>query len=246
MRAHHAIALVVLATAATAATAHAQPAPRPARGFVEGALGYGWAPTTSDFVEVDTGTRYHSPSASGPALDLTGGVRVAPGVAIIGDLAWAQAKTVEGVNQDSETDRTKVSYVSLALGARTALPVGPGRLYAQLSLGLVTPFDGVRTQDLGGGMSRTTTVGYNTGLGGRGEMGYQVDLTGRVYLGAGLRLSTFVTDNVGRTRVRVDQPSGDTQTDTFTTDPNAGNDTRRAQSLALQDIRLRISIGARF
>lgn len=241
-----AFAVATLAVPAAASTAHAQTAPRPARAFVEGGLGYGWALSTADFVEVDNGTRYHGPSASGVALDLTGGVRVAPGLFVVADVAWGQARTIEGVNQDGDTDRTKVSHVSLSVGARTALPVGPGRLYAQMSLGLVTPFDAVRTQEMANGESRTTTVGYNTGTGGRAEMGYQVDVASKVYLGAGLRLETFATDNVGRTRVRVDQPSGNTETDTFTTDPDAGNNTRRAQALSLQDVRFRLDVGVRF
>lgn len=244
MRLSASICIAVCSLAATAA--HAQPAPTEARGFVEGGLGYGWAPSSGPYVEVSNGTQLASASAQGPGLDLAAGVRVVPGLFVMVDLAWSSARTIEGEDQDGDTSRTKVSATSLAIGLRTTRPLGRGRLYADLALGMVLPFESVRSEHMANGESRTTTIGYNTGTGARAEMGYQVPVSGGVYVGGGLRIEAFATDNIGRERVRVDQPSGDTETDTYTTDPDGGNGTRRAESVSLQDVRLRLDVGYRF
>lgn len=241
MKPRHALLAVLLA----ASQAHAQPAPRPARGFVEGGVAYGWGLSTSPFVEVDRGTRLDGPGASGPAIDLVAGYAPVPGLFVIGDLQWAHTSTIVGQNQDGDTDQSKVSHLSFAIGARLTRPLGRGELYGQLSLGMVTPFETERDQQNADGTSRTTTVGYNAGFGGRGEMGYHYDVSDRLFVAGGIRIQTFATDNVGRERVRVDQPGGQVERETYSTDPNANN-TRRAEALSLQELRFRLGIGYRF
>ncbi len=237
--------VTVFTVLALASVAAAQPAPA-SRGFVEGGLAYGWWLSNSDFIETSNGTALDSPGASGPALDLTGGFAPIPGLYMIGDFQWAHASTIDGQNQDGDTDRTKLSYLSLAFGVRTTVKAGPGEVYAQLGLGVATPFETVREQDLAGGGSRTTTTGYNTGYGGRGEAGYHYAINDHLFIGGGVRVQAFATDNVGRTRTRVDQPSGNIETDTYSTNPDAGGNTRNAQALSVQDVRFRLSVGYRF
>ena len=153
--------------------------------------------------------------------------------------------TITGQNDNGETQQYTVDYTSLGVGLRTSAPIGPGEVYAQLALGAVFPFETERVQHMTNNESRTTTIGYNSGLGARGELGYHYQLNHRVYLLGGVRVQAFATDNVGRERVRVDQPSGNVDRETYSTDPNAPN-TSRAEALSVQDLRLRIGVGVRF
>lgn len=235
--------LVVVILSGAAVTAQAQAAPPKA--FVELGLGYGWGLSTSDFLEVNQGTKLDSPNASGPALDLAGGYAFAPNLAVFGDLQWAYASTIEGQNDNGDTQQYSVDYTSLGVGLRTTAPIGPGAVYAQLALGVVLPFETERAQHMTNGDSRTTTIGYNSGFGARGELGYHYALNQRMYILGGLRVQAFATDNVGRERVRVDQPSGNVDRETYSTDPNAPNSSR-AQALSVQDLRLRIGFGFQF
>ena len=228
-----------------AATASAQPAAPAAKGFVELGLGFGYVMSNAPFVEVDRGTALASPRSRGGAIDLAGGYALVPNLAVFADLQYAGATTRTGQNQDGDTEDTSVGYTSLGLGLRATVPLGPGEVYAQMALGGVLPFETERDQRFANGDSRFTTIGYNAGLGGHGEMGYHYPLNERMYLAGGLRLQAFATDNVGRERVRRDEPSGMVDRETYSTNPDANN-SREAEALSLQDMRLRIGFGLRF
>jgi hypothetical protein len=230
------------ARAQTATTAPAAPAHK---GFVEGGLAYGYGMSNSQFIEVNNGTRLDSPRNGGPAIDVAGGFAFVPNLAIVGDLQYASDSTITGQNQDGDTEQLSDSYTSLAVGLRATVPLGHGEVYAQMGLGMVFPFETERDEHMANGDSRVTTVGYNSGLGGRGELGYHYALNDRMYLAGGVRVQAFATDNVGKERVRTDQPSGQVQRDVFTTSPS-GNNNRQAEALSVQDMRLRIGFGYRF
>lgn len=234
---------LVIAGGAFLSTAHAD-AVSTRRGFAEGGLAYGWQMSNSQYIEVNNGARYDSPGASGPALDLAGGFAFVPNLAIVGDLQWASASTIKGLDRDGDRGRLSYSFTTLAIGLRTLVPIGPGEVYAQLGLGLVMPFETELDEDRGGGETRNTTVGYNSGLGARGEMGYHYPIGERMYLGAAFRVQAFATDNEGRERVRTDRPSGDVDRETYTL--TNGNNTRPAEALSLQDFRVRVGFGFRF
>lgn len=234
-----------IAGCALVSTARADGASPARRGFVEGGLAYGWQMSNSQYLEVRNGTRLDSPSASGLALDVAGGFAFVPNLAVVGDLQYARATTIRSQNNDGDTSELFVSFTSLAVGLRTLVPIGRGEVYAQLALGVVLPFETERDEDRGGGETRLTTVGYNSGLGARGEMGYHFPIGERMYLGAGFRVQAFATDNVGRERVRTDRPSGQVERDTYTTTPS-GNNTRAAEALSVQDFRVRLGFGVRF
>lgn len=215
------------------------------KAFVEGGLGYGYQMSTSDFIEVDRGNSLSSPSSSGPAIDVTGGYTLVPNLHVIGDLQYAYASTVTGQDNGGDEEQYSVSYASLSVGLRSTVPVGSGEVYAQMSLGFVLPFDTERDEQMANGDSRNTTIGYNSGLGGRGEMGYHHKLNDKMYIAAGLRLQAFATDNTGNERVRTEQPSGNVDKEPYSTDPNANN-SRDAEALSLQALRLRFGFGYRF
>jgi len=215
------------------------------RGFVEGGLALGYNMSNQNFLEDGNGATYASPRAAGVALDLAGGYAVIPNLYLFGDLQWAHASSIDAVDQDGDRDHYSYSYTSLAVGIRTAVPAGPGEVYAQMGLGLLLPFESKRDQHFASGNSRFTTTGYNTGLGARAEAGYRYDLTDRLFLGAGVRVQAFSTDNVGKQRTRTDQPSGNVEIRYYSTDPNAPN-SDRPSALSLQDVRLRLSFGVRF
>jgi len=231
----------------TASAASAQPAPSaPApKIFVEGGLAYGYGMSNSEFIEVDRGTQLDGPRSAGPAVDVAGGYAFVPNLAVFGDLQYAHASTITGQDDNGDEEQTSVSYTSFSVGLRTAVPLGSGEVYAQMSLGIVLPFETERDEQRANGESRNTTIGYNRGLGGRGEMGYHFNLNERMYLAAGLRLQAFATDNVGRDRVRTEQPSGNVERERYSTDPNANN-TAPAEALSVQDLRIRVGFGFRF
>ena len=239
-------AIVLWAAApARAQTATAPPAAPAHKVFLEGSLAYGYGMSNTQFIEVNNGTRLDSPRNGGPAIDLAGGFAFVPNLAIFGDLQYASDSTRTGQNQDGDTEQFSDSYTSLGVGLRATVPLGHGEFYAQMALGMVFPFEIERDQHLANGDSRVTTVGYNSGLGGRGEMGYHYALNDRMYLAGGVRVQAFATDNVGKERIRKDFPSGQVETDVFTTNPN-GNNNRQAEALSVQDMRFRIGFGYRF
>ncbi|MCX5746281.1 MAG: outer membrane beta-barrel protein [Proteobacteria bacterium] len=238
-----ACAVVVVGSASRASAEPA--APGPSKVFLEGGLAYGYGMSNAGFLEVDRGARLQGPRSSGAAVDLAGGYALVPNLFVFGDLQYAHASTITGQNRDGDTDEYGVSYTSVSVGLRTAVAIGPGEVYAQMSLGVVLPFETERDQRATNGDTRTTTIGYNTGLGGRGEMGYHYALNDRMYLAAGLRLQAFATDNVGRERVRKDSPSGNVDREVYSTDPNANN-AQQAEALSVQDMRIRLGFGYRF
>ena len=237
-------AAVLLWTASAASAQPATPAPAP-KIFVEGGLAYGYGMSNSEFIEVDRGTQLDGPRSGGPAVDIAGGYAFVPNLAVFGDLQYAHASTITGQDDNGNEEQFSVSYTSFSVGLRTAVPLGSGEVYAQMSLGIVLPFETERDEQRANGESRNTTIGYNSGLGGRGEMGYHFNLNERMYLAAGLRLQAFATDNVGKDRVRTEQPSGNVERERYSTDPNANN-TARAEALSVQDLRIRVGFGFRF
>lgn len=227
---------------AHAAPAHAE-APR--KGFVELGLGYGYALSNADFLEVDTGTNLDPPHASGAALDVAAGYALAPGFALVGGFQRTWATTIKGLDQDGDEQEYSWGYWNFTVGARAVTPLGPGAFYAQLALGVVLPFETERFEWRNNNETRETTIGYNSGFGAASEAGYQYPLNPRMYLAGGLRLQAYSTDNVGRERIRVDQPSGDVDRTTYSRDPDAPN-ADRAEALSVQDLRLRVGFGLRF
>lgn len=239
------LARVALCVLALPSVALAQPAAAPAhRGFVEGGLAYGYQMSNSQYVEVNQGTLLQSPRRRGPALDLAGGYSLLPNLAIMGDVQWAHASQRQSQNNDGDTAELTLSFASIAIGVRITVPTGRGEVYAQLGLGISLPFETELDENRGGGETRNTTIGYNSGIGARSEMGYHVALNDRMYLAAGLRLQAFATDNVGKQRVRTDQPGGQVERETYSTNPDANN-TRDAEALSLQDVSVRIGFGYR-
>lgn len=236
-------AVAITTVLATATAAHAD-GPVARKGFVELGLAYGYAMSNADFLEVDTGRVLDPPHASGPALDLAGGYALAPGFAIIGDLQHAWATTIRGVNDNGDEQEYSWGFWSLGLGLRGTVALGPGEFYSQMTLGAVLGFDTERDEWRANGDTRHTTIGYNNGLGGRGEAGYHYPINDRMYVGGGLRLQAFSTDNAGRERIRVDQ-DGNVDRTLYSTDPNAQN-ADRPEALSVQDLRLRLSFGLRF
>lgn len=227
---------------------HAQPAQavEVRKGFVEAGLGWGYQMSNAQFIETSRGTKLEPLHESGLLLDVAGGYQLTPGLAVIGDLQHARASSIEGVNQDGDRTDYSTSQTGLAAGVRLAVAAGPGEVYSDFSLGVEFPFETHRDRTNANGSTDHVTVGYNSALGARGEVGYHYGINDRLYIGVGLRLEAFSTDNVGRTRVRVDN-NGQTDTTTYTTDPNAqGNNTDPAEALSVQDLRMRISVGFRF
>jgi hypothetical protein len=238
------LTITVLGSLAATTLASAQPAPA-RKAFAEVGVGWGYAMSNAQFLEVNNGTALSAPHASGFLLDAGAGFQLVPGLYVIGDFQHANASSIQGSNGNGGSTQYSSSYNSISAGLRTALALGPGELYADFALGLALPFDthSDGTFGMGGMGTQHVTVGYNTGLGGRAEMGYHYTINERMYVGAGLRLEAFSTDNVGRTRTRTDQ-NGQTTVDTFTTDPNAQGPSPSA--LSVQDFRLRVSLGYRF
>jgi opacity protein-like surface antigen len=237
-------AAAMLWTASPARAQEATPSSAP-KIFLEGGVGYGYQMSNSEFIEVNRGTALDPPRSRGPAVDIAGGYAFVPNLAVFGDLQYARASSITGQNMDGDQEQFSVSFTSFSAGLRTTVPIGSGEVYAQMSLGMLLPFETDRDEQRANGESRHTTIGYNSGFGARGEMGYHFNLNDRMYLGAGLRLQAFSTDNAGRERVRIDQPGGNIDRELYSTNPNANN-ARPAEALSIQDVRLRLAFGFRF
>lgn len=81
--------------ALTGSSALAQPAPAPATGqriFLEGGLAYGYQLSNWSFIEGNNGTRVDTPSNSGPAVDLAGGLAIVPRLFVMGDVQYASRR----------------------------------------------------------------------------------------------------------------------------------------------------------
>ena len=147
-----------------------------------------------------------------------------------------------------------VDYHTLTAGVRTGLALGGGRLYGELALGVVLPFDTVLEYDYASPMSQVGITGsgtkidnYNLGYGAHGEAGYQFPITSAAYIGSALRVQSFQSSNAGRTTEYDNFVTDFAAPQAMTTDVNHATDSGATPvTYSVQDLRLLIDLGYRF
>jgi hypothetical protein len=177
-------------------------------GFVEAFGAFGMQFGEQQYLPTGTGTTYKHPLTNGFAGGVTAGWEFISGLALIGNWEYAAASSREGQVQNAlAAVEGSISYHIIAAGLRWTRHLGPGRLYGELSAGVILPFethlDYTYASAMGGLPTPITGNGakideYNLGFGAYGQLGYQWDITSKLYLATALRVKSFQSDNDGK------------------------------------------------
>ncbi|HEU5056133.1 MAG TPA: hypothetical protein VFU21_06395, partial [Kofleriaceae bacterium] len=198
---------IALVLAGATTTARAEPARAPSVGFVELAGNFGFAFGEQEFVPTGSPGERENPLTNGFGFNATAGVAVIPGLDVIADYNYATATSRTGeVTGVLDGVKGSIDYHTLTAGVRTSLGLGGGRVYGELALGIVLPFDTRLEYEYAAPMSAVGIEGtgtrienYNLGYGAHGEAGYQFPITSAAYLSTALRVQSFQSSNAGRT-----------------------------------------------
>jgi hypothetical protein len=218
-----------------------------------GALGVQFGDT--DYLPDGSPTDYKFPFVYGAGAGVNAGWLFAPDLALIATYEYWAATSVEGDVPDV-IDRVQgyVRYHTLILGLRVYRDAGPGRLRADMGVGLVLPFETRTEYDWGQALGAagisgtgTETDDHSLGFGAQAQLGYEIP-AGPVFIGLGLQLRAFQSDNNGE----------ETRLDNMVTDLTAvppvavdatiehGNGQAQPTTVSVQDLGLRIGVGMRF
>jgi hypothetical protein len=200
------------------------------------------------------GTTEH-PLTNGFGGGATVGAAVARNVDVFVDYTHGDASSRNGdITGVLDKVNGSIAYDAFAAGARLAHDLGPGRLYGQLAVGIVLPFDTVVTYDYAPTLAPAGIMGsgtdrerYNTGVGGHGELGYQVAITEGLYVGLGVRLQTFQSSNDGQRSSLQNFVVDFNDPRPVTIDVQHGtNGGATPTTYSVQDARLHLAIGYQF
>lgn len=235
--------------------ARAEPARAPGVGFVELAGNYGFAFGEQDFVPTGTPGESENPLTNGFGFNATAGVAVASGLDVIADYGYATATSRTGeVTDVLDGVKGSVDYHTLTAGLRTSLGLGGGRIYGELALGIVLPFDTRLEYEYAAPMSALGIEGtgsridnYNLGYGAHGEAGYQFSITSAAYLATALRVQSFQSSNAGRTTEYDNFVADFAAPQAVTMDVNHATDSGATPATySVQDLRFLVDLGYRF
>lgn len=257
------IFVLVLAGPAVAqeqVTIVAEPQEDPDRAFVEAFGTYGFSFGVTNYVPEGSPTDTEHPLTRGFGVGGTAGVLVAENLALIGSYEYAQADSRDGfVTNVLEEVNGSIDYHTITAGVRVMRDVGPGRVHAQVALGVVLPFETELTYDYADAMAGlpdpimgtgTRTSEYNLGVGGHGQVGYSFELGAGAFLTTAVKLRTFQSNNNDKEVVLenfvVDfqDPEGPQAVDMTTTfDADGGTP---PTTYSVQDIRAQLALGFMF
>jgi hypothetical protein len=230
----------------------------PSRGFFEAFGTYGFSFGVTNYVPEGTPTDTKHPLTRGFGVGATAGVMVAEELGLIASYEYSTAASRDGfiVNALDEVSGS-IEYHTIVAGARLMRNLGPGRLHAEVGLGVVLPFEteleyqyadamaGLPEPIMGTG---TRTSKYNLGFGGHGQLGYTFDIASSgAYLTTALKLRTFQSNNEDKEVVLENfvtdftQPQAVDATMTFDADEGAPPTT-----YSVQDLRAQIALGYSF
>lgn len=227
----------------------------PSVATVEVMGGWGVQIGDTEYLPDGAATDYKFPFFSGFGGGATAGYLFLPDLAVIATYEYWWSQSVEGDIPDViDSVRGSVSYHTVILGLRLYRDLGPGRLRADMGIGIALPFSTEVEYDWGDGLAAagitgtgTKTDDYGMGFGLAAQMGYEVDVGGPVFVGAGLQLRSFQSDNNG------EETTLDNVADLAGMPPTAinatidhGNGEAQPTTFSVQDIGIRIAVGARF
>jgi len=201
-------------------------------------------------------TDFQHPFVSGWSAGATAGWLFARDLALIATYEYRTASSVEG-SVTGVIDRVQgsVMYHTAVLGLRLYRDLGPGRLRADMGVGVAFPFETETEYDWGDGLapagisgSGTRTDEYAIGFGVAGQVGYEVDVGGPVFIGLGIELRAFQSNNNDE-QTRLDN----VVTDLTAVPPVAvdatidyGDGQAQPSTYAVADLGFRLAVGARF
>lgn len=264
----HLWSTILVSLAAGAGAAHAQPyapssttsfeEPRPTRIFIEAFGNWGVNLGRTEFIpDGAPGTSKH-PFANGFGVGGTFGVMVLPDwLSIIADYRYGRTSTREGdITRVLTSVEGTLDYHAITAGLRLEQRSGRARIYGQMHLGVLLPFETKLKFEYAPELSAIGITGegmrtekFNVAYGAQAELGFRIDLVSSLYVGAGLRIATFQATNTGK----------ETELDNFVVDFQAVPPVPATTSIhhgtngpvtpttySVQDVRLNIAIGHRF
>lgn len=256
------MALVVsgaLAISAARAEADRRTESRASAGFIELTGGYDVQIGDIEYLPDGSPDDFKYPYVDGYFLGGTLGLNLKRGIALVGKYEYAQAWTPTGdIAGVLDEVQGEIDYHTATVGLRLSKQAGAGRVMVQFSAGIIFPFETKLEYTYGPALAMlpegaitgrgSRTENFSLGYGGHGMVGYEFPFTERIYLGLGIELSSFQSENKGETTVF----------ENFVTDFEAerpiaidatiehGDGQARPETRAVQSARGHLSLGVRF
>jgi hypothetical protein len=255
MRIANCLVVVLLSIPAMARAQSEREEPR-SHALVEVRGGWGVQIGETEYLPDGAATEYKYPFVSGWTIGGTAGWLFVRDVALIATYEYRTAALVDGdvPGVIDEVDG-KITYHTAVLGVRLYRDAGPGRLRFDLGAGVVFPFETEREFDWGPALvpagirgTGTQTDEYSIGYGVAAQAGYELSVGGPLYLGLGLEVRSFQSDN-NHEKTELENMV----TDFAAVPPVAVNTTieyedgaAQPRSYSVQEIGARVALGVRF
>lgn len=239
------------------ATAPAEPE-RPARGFIEAVGTWGLNLGETEYVPDGPPGDTKHPFATGFGAGAKVGFAIGPKwLAVFGDYRYGHTSTRKGEATGALTKaQGSLNFHTITVGLRIEKRLGSGRIYADFGAGILLPYTTKVEFEYAPELAAIGITGEGTmkdefgiGFGALGEMGYHFDVAPSAYIGLGLRVQSYQSNNNGK----------DTELENFVTDftalPPVPVTTTIHHSAdgpippttnSVQDVRLQLSVGYRF
>lgn len=232
-------------------------AEEPEVAFLEAFGTYGFSFGVTNYVPEGSPTDTQHPLTRGPGVGATAGVMLVEEFGLIASYEYSRAASREGFVENAlDSVEGSIDFHTIVAGARVMRKLGPGRIHAEVALGVVLPFEteleyqyadamaGLPDPVMGTG---TRTSEYNIAYGGHGQFGYSFDIAAGAYLTTAVKLRTFQTNNEDQEVVLenfvtdFEDPQAVDATMTFDADEGAPPNT-----YSVQDLRASLALGYRF
>lgn len=196
-----------------------------------------------------------APMTNGYGGAVTAGYSLSDDVQVLLDVAYGQASSRTGEVTGAMTSvDASIAYDTIVGGARLARTLGPGRVYGELGVGAILPFNtrvsyayASTLQPLGISGTGYEVANYKTGFGGLAEFGYHMPIMSGVYVGASLRLQAFQTSNDGEATSLNNFVTDFSNPHPVTGDIHHGTTAAATpENYSVQDARLHVAIGYDF
>ena len=229
---------------------------RPRYGFVEATGAYGVQFGETDYLPAGAVGDWQHPIVHGFGVGGTAGVVVLPGLALIANYEYANARSRTGsLDGVIEEVQGEISYHTITAGARLWVPLPFGAVQGEMAFGVVLPYETELNVQYGAGLAPAGIAGagrrideYSVGFGGHALLGYLIPIGDVFYTALNVKLRTFEAENSGeRTRLTNFVTDFEAQPPTATTaDIRYGDGAARPVTNSVQDVRLQLALGARF
>ncbi len=249
------LSLPAAAGAQEAGTVQTEAATEPrSNAFVEALGGWGAQFGATQYLPDGSPTSFEHPMVTGWSAGATVGWLFMRDLALTGTYEYRTATSVTGSIEGAiDSVQGSVTYHTAVLGVRMYRALGPGRMRAELGAGIALPFEtqteyqwGPALEPAGVTGEGTRTDQYATGFGVAGHIGYEVAVGGPAFVGAALSVRSFQSNNNGE-KTELDNVVTDLTAPMATTATiEYGDDKAQPETYSVQDVGLRLAVGARF